>query len=510
MKKILATILVFLGLLTIGASIGVHAEDSSFKVSFLSNSVDGTSGLSPEAVKKQLDTSATTMVDEVSAFAPSDKVYSGKTGLKFGSSKVTGTMDVTFKQAYNVTKIVIFAAKYGSDSSKISINNGAFEGEITSSSPQEFTYTLTAATSLDKVNFAITGKRGYLKSFEVFYSSEAATTYNITFDANGGALKEDKNIMDIPLEQSKEVTLPTAADLEKTPYANQTILSGWTAAGKSYEPGASVSVSSATRFVAVYVAPDRPISMADAILICKEVGSYKTDLMFSVEGKIKEIKEESSGDISVFITDGTNEMEAYRLTNATNLSVGDTIIVTGKLTTYKSTYEFDANCTFELVEKTAEEFVLSQTVSSLIVRYDANLQPTDVDLRFGAKISKQAYNSNAAYGVLVVKKADAVAFTAGATTYATADEFIAANTSVKKMVCTPEAVNDGYQFAWVINDMEGNYNTDLVAVVYMEYNGVLYLGVSLEDSVVKKAEYYFDNSTLYGLTEEQLEVLANI
>lgn len=157
------------------------------------------------------------------------------------------------------------------------------------------------------------------------------------------------------------------------------------------------------------------------------------------------------------------------------------------------------------------DFINSETKASLKAEYNSELNPVNVDLRFGAKISLNAYNEDALYGVMVVAADEYANFASGATNYATADEFLAANTGVKKMECSEGALlADGYQFAWVITDMEGHYNTSLTAVIYMEYNGVLYLAICTTDSVSSVAEYYVDHSNDLGLTDEQTEVMMNI
>lgn len=156
------------------------------------------------------------------------------------------------------------------------------------------------------------------------------------------------------------------------------------------------------------------------------------------------------------------------------------------------------------------DFVVSETKSSLKVAYDADLKATDVDLRFGGIISAGAYVEGATYGVMVTAS-DVLPFTAGKTEFASAEAFLTANANVKNLVCEPALLENGsYQFAWVINNMEGHYNDTLTAVMYMEYEGVLYFCEAVSQSVVQAANYYFDNGEALGLTEEQLEVMLNI
>ena len=158
--------------------------------------------------------------------------------------------------------------------------------------------------------------------------------------------------------------------------------------------------------------------------------------------------------------------------------------------------------------ETLPSFVTTDTKSSLIVTYDEELNPTDVDLRLGGIITTDSYLAGATYGVLVTT--GIVDLTAGKTTYATVAEFIAANKGFKNVTCTPAQVATGYQFAWVIADMEGNYNTSLTAVMYMVYDGALYICKPKTTSVKDTASQYITDAVKLGLTEEQVTVLGKL
>lgn len=182
-------------------------------------------------------------------------------------------------------------------------------------------------------------------------------------------------------------------------------------------------------------------------------------------------------------------------------NVGSIINVKGVV----STFSGEMQITVSEVEA-LPSFVTTDTKSSLIVTYDEELNPTDVDLRLGGIITTDSYLAGATYGVLVTT--GTVDLTAGKTTYATVAEFIAANEGFKNVTCTPAQVEDGYQFAWVITDMEGNYNTSLTAVMYMVYDGALYICKSKTTSVKDTASQYIADAV--KLTEEQVTVLRKL
>ena len=97
------------------------------------------------------------------------RVYGGKYGLKFGSSKENGTLtlDLTGKQSKNITKVTINARNYSSDKASISFNN--LEADNLSAVPADYVYYLDGS-QLDKIVISST-KRAYISS--------------ITFEAEG-------------------------------------------------------------------------------------------------------------------------------------------------------------------------------------------------------------------------------------------------------------------------------------------------------------------------------------
>lgn len=179
------------------------------------------------------------------------------------------------------------------------------------------------------------------------FDASSADTYNVKFSANGGTFADSNWNREVENGTEASGTLPTAEDLSSTPY--DLPLVGWTDGDEVYEPGSSYSVSGATVYTAVY---DNNISIERALEICAQVGTNKTSIELSTIGMIKSIDtaySSSNNNISVYITDGTNQLLCYRLTGGSDLDVGDTIKVTGYLKTYSGKQEFDAGCTYEEV-----------------------------------------------------------------------------------------------------------------------------------------------------------------
>lgn len=160
------------------------------------------------------------------------------------------------------------------------------------------------------------------------------------------------------------------------------------------------------------------------------------------------------------------------------------------------------------------DFIELSTKASLKIAYDEALNPIDVDIRFGGMLDLDFMDDIASYGVVVTTDwFDEVS--SSVIEKKTMADFLTEHNTYKNMVCTPVKVNSSsgvehYQFAWVINDMEGNYNTTFKAFMYMEYNGNLYLSQSVSYSVVSLARYYYENRIELDLTEEQVQVIERL
>lgn len=369
-------------------------------------------------------------------------------------------------------------------------------------------YIKVSGTALAKAS-AITIQYTYDESF---------AKYSVRFNAGKGVFKEGKGVTLSELEGvSLTGNLPTTSDLEMTAY-KYTNLIGWNDGVKTYAPGEAFEVNSLTVFNAIYEVPEN-ITVDQAKEIAVLAGTTKTSYKFSCMGIVSSIEKVNEKTIQFTLKDLASEetISVYNSKLNGMIYVGDKITVTGSLSNFNSlTLQFMDDSSYVINDNLISSFIRTETKSSLKAQYDGNFMPVDVDFRFGAKIALNSYNENATYGVMAIDNATFAGFVAGKTEYATADEFIAANAGVKKMACPNGALlEDGYQFAWVMTDMEGHYKTYFTAVIYMEYDGVLYLGVSKIKSVAQQASRYIEDhnnpeNTEVNLTEEQLRVLQNI
>lgn len=146
-----------------------------------------------------------------------------------------------------------------------------------------------------------------------------------------------------------------------------------------------------------------------------------------------------------------------------------------------------------------DSFVKEQTRASLRLDYnETNGEINEVDLRFGARIKSSSFNSNAKFGVVIYDAEYEELFEVGEAGSSSAAEYFGEEycveiTPVRVNVYGKEDPNGAYyQFSWVITNMEGHYNDGLVAVIYVEYDGKLYLANSVTASLSSVAQEYVD------------------
>lgn len=372
-------------------------------------------------------------------------------------------------------------------------------------------------TDLHHTYFYISGANAKLSNIKIRYTyDETFAKYSIRFNAGKGVFKDGKGAT-ISVNEGETYTgnVPTADDLEMTAYKYTTLV-GWNDGVKTYAPGEAFEVNALTVFNAVYEASNN-ISVAQALEIAEITGSAKTTFNFKCEGIVVSAEVDANDDKKVSITlkdlTSNSTILVYQSKVNGNLYEGDKILVTGKITTFNGTTPEITDSAYKITDNLISSFTHTETMASLKATYDSNFMPVDVDLRFGAKIGLNSYNENASYGVMVIDSSIFDGFVAGASEYATADEFIAAHEGVKKMACPNGALlDDGYQFAWVITDMEGHYKTYFTAVIYMEYDGVLYLGTAKVRSVAQQASRYIEEADKGNvvLTADERKVLGNI
>ena len=137
-------------------------------VTFKTNTSDGSTALSD--ISKQVSSSS-----GILSYS-GEKVYQGKNGVKLGTGSSIGSLTLTLTSSVSVTKVVVNAVKYGSDTGKLKVSAGSTSlGEQSPATGLEYTASTPVATNTIKVE--TTSKRAYVSS--------------ITVTAGGGATYKD-------------------------------------------------------------------------------------------------------------------------------------------------------------------------------------------------------------------------------------------------------------------------------------------------------------------------------
>lgn len=107
-----------------------------------------------------------------------EKIYLGKDGygLKFSSSSVNGSLSLTLSETYDVDQIIVNAAKYGSDSSSLSVNNASSQ-DISDSNFNEYTFNISESTNTIELTAT---NRVYVTGLTVVTSGGGSSTVKVT------------------------------------------------------------------------------------------------------------------------------------------------------------------------------------------------------------------------------------------------------------------------------------------------------------------------------------------
>lgn len=460
--------------------------------------------------------------------------YDKKGGLGLGTSSKTGSFIINSSVGFN--KVVIYGTGWNDSEKALVVDNrSADSGQLAAASTQldkidtpvvwEFTTTKTSIT------VATSSKRAVIFTIELLMSESTATTYNVSFDANGATFATGKGEkITTAVGTDTTVTLPTIDDLV---YGCKEImpLSGWSDGTTTHKPGATVTVSEATKFTAVYSENNsKTLSVAEAIEVAKLVGKSGTTKEFKVTGIISAFDKDYPDTFTIVDeTDNTKELNLYNPATKvadSKVVVGDKVIATGMISDYYSSYQLKKDCTYEKVvapkPATAVEFEKVETMSSLSFDWATtdgkDYTFSNVSLRFGNLFTKDAYTEGATYGVLLIQNSDLAGADFATYLAEMTLEEITADTKIKNVEAIPVKVNaegvadengEYYQFAAVLSDMDEYLTTSITAVMYVVIDGQIYYSVEKTASVQSVADAYLDKYLLdeLQLTDDEINVL---
>ena len=116
----------------------------------------------------------------ISAYSGS-KVYKGKSGAKLGTSSAAGYITMTLNSEVAVTKVIVNAVQYGSDSGKLKVSAGSTQLGDTQSPATGLEFTASTAVSANTIKVETTSKRAYIASISVIAGGGASySNYSTT------------------------------------------------------------------------------------------------------------------------------------------------------------------------------------------------------------------------------------------------------------------------------------------------------------------------------------------
>ena len=156
-------------------------ESQVASVTFLSTGTtndDGTERTTSSAIRTYLvDTES-----GISSYSGS-KLYKGKNGLKIGASNA-GYITLTLENTVSVTKVVVNASQYGSDTGELEVEAGS-TSLGTQSPAANLEYVADPAVETNEITVSTTAKRAYVTSISIIAGGSSTTYYSSSVSCSG-------------------------------------------------------------------------------------------------------------------------------------------------------------------------------------------------------------------------------------------------------------------------------------------------------------------------------------
>lgn len=374
------------------------------------------------------------------------------------------------------------------------------------------TTTIDLSNESDTAYIGLRSKSGalYLDSIKITWVSDSEeTTYDISFNANGGTFNDGAGT-----KITKNVGEKESIDLSKYnpaapyPYAK---LSGWTNGENTYAPTDVVEVSSKAIFKAKWEA-SKILTVEEAIEVANSTGTTQTTIPYTIEGYYVSVDDNNS----ITIKDSKdNKFVAYAATKGEALEEGDLIRITGYIINYNNkTPEINRGGTYEIVSNATPEdkFAASKVKASLSFDWSSNekgeYSVSNLKLRFGVMLDSKNTVENGTYGALLISAYDlkSESFTEVIKSYnqTTVDGILASNDKIIKKEVT---IKDNVLMC-SIDDVK--YSDAYYVVFYVISNDTLYLTEERADLVGLDIVDYATNREEYDLTIDEVLALYSL
>lgn len=329
--------------------------------------------------------------------------------------------------------------------------------------------------------------------------------YTVSFDTDGGSTVESQTVI-----TGNKATKP-AVNPTKKGYN----FKGWYK-DSAHSNEFDFENDTITDNTTIYARFDEPelLSVSEAQQLAKQfVGKNSPDL-YKVKGKVSSTSNENQK-ITIVLKEGSSEFTFYQVEKTETVKVGDIVVGVGYLYYYKSgnTSEFNQKCTYTVL-KGVDLFEQLEIKNQLAYHWQTEDGTTytidNVSLRFGVNLTEEMKSlEGVKFGAILAKKVDVanINLSEYARECTSAAEVVAGDSNLKYLEFTNIAAEGGMT-SLRLDNLDSALAEEFVVVIYMEYNGKLYVTEQKIASVKVIASEYL-KSDLEILKNEQIKGSLN-
>lgn len=331
--------------------------------------------------------------------------------------------------------------------------------------------------------------------------------YTVSFDTDGGSTVESQTVV-----TGNKATKPAS-----NPTKDGCNFKGW------YKDSAHTNEfdfenDAINDNTTIYARFDEPelLSVSEAQQLAKQfVGKNSPDL-YKVKGKVSSTSNENQK-ITIVLKEGSSEFTFFKVDKTETVKVGDIVVGVGYLYYYKSsnTSEFNGKCTYTVL-KGAELFEQLEIKNQLAYHWQTEDRTTytidNVSLRFGVNLTEEMKSlEGVKFGAILAKKTDItdINLSEYARECTSAAEVVAGDQKLKYLEFTNIAAEGGMT-SLRLDNLDSALDEEFVVVIYMEYNGKLYVTEQKIASVKVIASEYLNKKVDLDLTDDQIKSLNQL
>lgn len=331
--------------------------------------------------------------------------------------------------------------------------------------------------------------------------------YTVSFDTDGGSTVESQTVI-----TGNKATKP-AVNPTKKGYN----FKGWYK-DSAHSNEFDFENDTITDNTTIYARFDEPelLSVSEAQQLAKQfVGKNSPDL-YKVKGKVSSISNENQK-ITIVLKEGSSEFTFYQVEKTETVKVGDIVVGVGYLYYYKSgnTSEFNQKCTYTVL-KGVDLFEQLEIKNQLAYHWQTEDGTTytidNVSLRFGVNLTEEMKSlEGVKFGAILAKKVDVanINLSEYARECTSAAEVVAGDPNLKYLEFTNIAAEGGMT-SLRLDNLDSAIAEEFVVVIYMEYNGKLYVTEQKIASVKVIASEYLNKKVDLDLTDDQIKSLEQL